>query len=522
MSRRDQASTRTPASLLPGLQIDEGGDRPLNWQFYQEIKRLVLDGIIPAGAGMPSPRLLASEYGCSRHTVATAYDYLVAEGILGASHGVGTFVADLPGIPPPGMDPPVMDAPGTSRISAVPPESGEGRAVPPPTASRFAAALLRGGIDRDEEDPLQSFGLPDSESFPYETWSRLQARIWSRPKRGLLRSVSAQGYEGLRQAVCDLAHRTRGIRATPDQVMITSGTTQSLDLLLRALLDPGDAVWVEDPGRPKAATLVEALGMRRVAVPVDRQGLQVDLAEARAPAAKAVIITASHHYPTGATLSLDRRLRLLAWARRTGGWIFEDDYDGEIIAGGQPILPIYSLGRNERVVYMGSFSKSISPQLRLGYVICHPALVQLLVRLRYYVDYFPSMSMQPVLAAFIAEGHLDAHIRRMRRAYRDRQAQFAAAIGQEAGDVLAVDSAASALFMTLLLRRAGPPGRDRWLAQQARRIGIPAFALSPFYFEAPPQPGVIIGTGRLDLPAIPGMVRQLAEAARRPDDPGGG
>jgi GntR family transcriptional regulator/MocR family aminotransferase len=255
--------------------------------------------------------------------------------------------------------------------------------------------------------------------------------------------------------------------------------------------------------------LLKALGMNGIAVPVDEHGLQVEVAEEVASGAKAVLITASHHYPTGATLSLERRLRLLSWANRTGGWIFEDDYDGEIIADGRPILPIYSLGQSDRVVYMGTFSKSISPQLRLGYLICHPDLVRLLVKLRYYVDYFPSMSMQPVLAEFIEAGHLDSYIRRMRRTYRERQTLFAAEISEYGAQEFALFKNAPTLFQPLGMLDTRNAFLDRNLAEQARQVGIPAFALSSFYFQAPARPGVIVGTGRLHRESIPTAVKQL-------------
>lgn len=493
MRKSSTPSFRSQASLLPGISIDKGSGRPMYWQLYDEIKRLVLDGVIPAGTSMPSPRLVASEFGCSRHTVATAYEFLIAEGILAANHGVGTFVSDLLDLTFAGAEASLLTAP-TPRSLEI---------------SRFAAELEHGGIARNEEDPLQTFGIPDAEGFPYELWSKIHGRIWSRPAPSLLQATSAQGYEGLREAICSFAHRTRGIKATPDQVLITSGTTQSLDLLLRGLLNPGDATWIEDPGRPKAATLLKALGMNGIAVPVDEHGLQVDIAEQQAGDAKAVLITASHHYPTGATLSLERRLRLLSWANRTGGWIFEDDYDGEIIADGRPILPIYSLGQSDRVVYMGTFSKSISPQLRLGYLICHPSLVRLLVKLRYYVDYFPPMSMQPVLAEFIVAGHLDSYIRRMRRIYRERQALFAGEISEHGAEEFVLFENAPTLFQPLGMRDTPNAFLDRNLAEQARQAGIPAFALSSFYFQALPKPGVIVGTGRLHRDSIPTAVKQL-------------
>jgi GntR family transcriptional regulator/MocR family aminotransferase len=504
MRKPRTAQPRAQASLLPGIRVDRNSPRAMYWQLYDEVKRLVVEGVIPGGTSMPSPRLVAAEFGCSRHTVATAYDHLVAEGILGASHGVGTFASHLAGLPIGGS-------------GHGPPAGGCAREL---NVSRFASRLQQERNLRDEEDPLQTFGIPDSTRFPWELWSKLHSQVWSSPKVTLLRSSNPQGYEGLRRAICELVHRTRGIRVTPDQVLITSGTTQSLDILLRALLDKGDRVWLEDPGRPKAAKLINALGMEAFPVPVDGNGLQVDVAERMAPDAKAALITASHHYPTGATLSLERRIHLLSWANRTGAWIFEDDYDGEIIADGRPIQPIYSLGQNDRVVYMGTFSKSISPQLRIGYLICTPELIRVLVRIRYYLDYFPSMSIQPVLAEFIDRGHLDSHIRKMRRAYRERQAIFAAEIEKQGSGEFTLYPNAPTLFQALGMRFTADPTLDRELSRLARDIGIPAYPLSSFFFEAPPKPGVIVGTGRLEPGFIGGAVTRLVAASRglrRPD-----
>jgi GntR family transcriptional regulator/MocR family aminotransferase len=448
---------------------------------------------------MPSPRLIASEFGCSRHTVSTSYDFLIAEGILVSRHGVGTFVSEVPSL--------LLEAPQSGDV-----EDGRSHAL---ALSRFATSLEDGGIGRDEEDPLQTFGIPDVDTFPWTQWAKIYSGIWSQPRPPQLRTFSAQGDLRLREAICQLAHRTRGIKATPDQVLITTGTTQSLDLLLRALLNPGASVWIEDPGRPKAAALIHALGMTAIPVPVDDAGIQVETAQEAFRGAGAALVTASHHYPTGATLSLERRIALLSWANQTGGWVFEDDYDGEIIADGRPMLPIYSLGCSDRVIYMGTFSKSISPQLRLGYLICRSDLVQALVKLRYYIDYFPPVSLQPVLAQFIEAGHLEAHIRRMRRIYRERQTIFSAEVARHGSNEFALTPTAPALFQTLKFRDLSADVDDRLLAQQARISAIPAYALSAFFFRASSQPGVIVGTGRLRVPAISEKVKQLVIAYRQ-------
>jgi GntR family transcriptional regulator/MocR family aminotransferase len=479
------------------LTLAADDDRPLYWQIYGEIKRLILEGIIPAGNLLPSPRILASQLNCSRHTVATAYDYMVAEGLLDSVHGAGTFVSKLSGA-----------IAGSSTLD----EQAGAFKIPP--LSHFSQTLTQGMLPRNEQDPLQVFGMPDSDAFPYEQWAKLFARIWSRPMRSLVQSSNPLGYPDLRRAICAMLHRTRGIQANPEQVLITSGTTQSLDLLLRVLLNPGDEVWIEDPGRPKAAALVRAHSMTPVSVPLDDSGLLVSEGERRAAAARAAIVTASHHYPTGATLSLERRVNLLSWANKAEGWIFEDDYDGELIASGKPILPIYSLGQAKRVIYMGTFSKSISPQLRIGYIIAHEHVISAVAQARYFLDYFPSMMIQPVLAAFITEGHLDGYVRRMRRIYKERQQLFAATVAERGPGLFQIKDNAPGLFLPLLPRADVPPGFDRDLAAEARRIGMPAYDLSSFYFQQPPEPGILIGTGRINPATMPDMVRQFIDAFR--------
>lgn len=498
MSENRKPPHRAQASDLPGLKLDPKDTRPLYWQIYGEIKRLILEGTVPSGNPMPSPRALSTQLACSRHTVATAYNYLVAEGLLDSAHGVGTFVSQLSGA-----------IAGDLLLQ----QEVEDLPIPPP--SQFYHRLTAGMLPRDEEDPLQVFGMPDSEAFPYDQWSKLHSRIWSRPKHSLVRAVSPLGYLGLREAICEMMHRTRGVRATTDQVLITSGTTQSLDLLLRVLLDPGDEVWIEDPGRPKVAALVHAQGMRPVHLPVDSAGALISEGERQAPRARAAVVTASHHYPTGVTMSLERRIELLSWASNNESWIFEDDYDGEMIATGKPLLPIYSLGKTNRTIYMGTFSKSISPQLRIGYIIAHPQVILALSRARYFLDYFPSMMAQPVLAAFINEGYLDSYVRRMRRLYKDRQLAFASVIEKEGPDIFNSLHNAPGLFLPLVLTRSAPAGTDAVMAREARRIGIPAYDLSSFYFRHQPRLGILVGTGRMSLKAIPNMARQLIAATRQ-------
>ncbi|HEV2510272.1 PLP-dependent aminotransferase family protein [Bosea sp. (in: a-proteobacteria)] len=487
LKRRDRSPChRSQISLLTGLDIAHESKVPLYRQIYGELKRLILDGALAPGVMLSSPRALADQIKCSRHTVATAYDYLVYEGMLRSEHGVGTFVSEL------------AAEMVSDRLLR---RDGDATAFSMPPLSRFGQRLTEMS-SRDETDPLQLFGASDSSLFPFEIWNRIHSRVWGGGKKRLGMSPLIGGHPDLREAISRLVQRTRGIQATPEQILITSGTTQSLDLLMRVLLDPGDKLMVENPGRPKAALLARAQGIELVPVDVDAAGLDVELGTDLACDARAALVTASHHYPTGATLSLERRIQLLSWASRTGGWIFEDDYDGELVAAGQPILPLFSLGRNNRVVYMGTFSKSIGSHLRIGYIIAHHEIISAIESARYYIDYFPPLTPQPVLATFIEGGHLESHIRRMRKVYSERQYLAKQEITRQAEGLFELSSEAPSLFLPAWLA-AAEPLTDKDIARLARSAEIPAFDMSSMYLTAARRQGIVLGTGRMDLKTIP-------------------
>ncbi|MBB3237079.1 PLP-dependent aminotransferase family protein [Phyllobacterium endophyticum] len=475
MAQRPKSSQ---VSHLTGIQIDRGNDIPLYWQFYLELKRLLLTGAIQTGDALPSARSLAREFSCSRHTVATAFEYLQAEGLLSSSQGVGTFVVDT----------------GTKPVAA----AATSVARQPITISRFAQRLAEKQTGRDEQDPLQTFGIPDAGSFPFGQWTKAYANVWRDPSPALRTRIDHQGFVELRQSICKLLHRTRGITASPENVLITSGTTQSLYLLVQLLLEPGAQVVIEDPGRPKVEALLRASEIAVHAWPVDQEGLQLQKLEPPNNAIKAVIVTPSHHYPTGASLSLQRRLTLLDWAHRNNNWIFEDDYDGEILADGKPVAPLYSLGQSDRVVYMGTFSKSIHPQLRLGYIVARPDLIRELIKVRYYIDYFPSTHLQPVLANFIDDGSLERHLRKMRRLYRDRQNAFIGELRRQDPGFFLLSEFAPTLFLPLHFAAGADFVDDTVVAGQVRAASIPCFGLSSFYTSTPPDEGLIVGTSRLE------------------------
>jgi GntR family transcriptional regulator/MocR family aminotransferase len=400
----DMATSRRAASLL--VRLDARRRQGLQQQIYAGIRRAILDGVVGPGTLLPSSRALAADLGVSRTTTLLAVQQLQAEGYLRARRGSGTAVADeipddlVPGRPPLGAQ----------------------RAWHPALSRRGAALVrVRQGAQRLDGPPRPfRLGTPAVDLFPVGVWSRLVNRR--------LRSVTATqldygdpaGLRGLREAIAEHVQAVRGTRCGAEQVVIVAGAQQGFELVCRVLLDPGDRVWMEDPGYPGARSALQAAGARIVPVPVDAEGLDVNHGVRRGRDARLAYVTPSHQYPLGVPMSLPRRLALLRWAHAARAWVIEDDYDSEFRYGARPIPCLHGLDSDGRVIYVGSFSKTLFPALRLGFLIVPSDLHDELVAARAAADQHPPTLDQAVLADFIGEGHFARHLRRMRLAYRER------------------------------------------------------------------------------------------------------
>lgn len=420
------ARRRVPSAPSLLVTLDATRDEPLHHQVYADIRDAILSGRIAARSQLPSTRLLASELRISRTTVSLAFDQLRAEGFLEARERGGTFVAAT--IP--------------DRVLSATPHppsrsSTHGRAAarsrPAPAAaepSRRGAALASlstPSLPLSGTQP-RAFrtGVPALDAFPYSVWGQIAARLWRRAPRALLAYGVPNGYEPLRRAIADYLEVSRGVRCTSEQVIIVGGSQEALYLAAHLLIEPGDTVWTENPGYPGARNALAAAGARIVGVPVDGEGL--DLAQGRglAPNARIAYITPSHQYPLGVTMTVGRRLALLEWARQAGAWILEDDYDSEFRYTSRPLPSLQGLDagngdREARVIYIGSFSKTLFPSLRIGFLVVPSALVDAFAAARAVIDRQSPTVDQAVLAEFIAEGHFVRHLRRMRALYAERQ-----------------------------------------------------------------------------------------------------
>lgn len=420
------ARRRVPSAPNLLVTLDATRAEPLHHQVYADIRDAILSGRIAPRSQLPSTRLLASELHISRTTVSLAFDQLRAEGFLEARERGGTFVAAT--IP----DRVLAAAPHPPSRSSM---QGRSAAQVRPVPSA-AVPSRRGATLASLTTPAMSFsglqprafrtGVPALDAFPHSVWGQIAARLWRRAPRALLAYGVPNGHEPLRRAIADYLEVSRGARCTSEQVIVVGGSQEALYLAAQLLIEPGDTAWVENPGYPGARNALAAAGARIVGVPLDGEGL--DLAQGLRLAAKARIayITPSHQYPLGVTMTIGRRLALLEWARRSGAWILEDDYDSEFRYTSRPLPSLQGLdaGRgdhNERVIYVGSFSKTLFPSLRIGFLVVPSPLVDAFAAARAVIDRQSPTVDQAVLAEFIAEGHFVRHLRRMRALYAERQ-----------------------------------------------------------------------------------------------------
>jgi GntR family transcriptional regulator/MocR family aminotransferase len=345
--------------------------------------------------------------------------------------------------------------------------------------------------------------------FPYEIWARLLARRarQSLPEHAFYQSQG--GYAPLREAIAAHVAVSRGVRCTPDQVILTAGTQGAIDLAVRALVDPGDVVWVENPGHFGALGALLVAGAQLVPVPVDAQGMDVEAGRQRAPEARLISTSPTHQFPTGVTMSLDRRLALLDLARETGVWILEDDYDSDYRFSERPLPALQGLDRANRVLYVGTFSKVLFPALRLGYLIAPLDLIDPLLATRRFIDVHVPILEQMTLADFMEEGHFADHLRRMTRLYLERRDCLVEELRAHLGGLLEVSVPLAGMQLIAWL----PPEKDDHRASAlAAQAGIAAAPVSRYCLEPPPRGGLVFGYAGVDEEVVRRAVGRLAVA----------
>jgi GntR family transcriptional regulator/MocR family aminotransferase len=455
---------------LHGWRLDRGGGEPLVRQIYGQVRSAVLSGALRAGTKLPSSRAMATRLGVARASVVAAYEQLLAEGYAEGRHGSGTFVAaDLASLSLRRRAArPVKPRPSPAPARAFPEFE---RATPQPDARPFNTGRT----------------LVDARTM--ETWRKLTQRAVRAFGANDLGYTDPAGLIELRRSLCDYLRAARGVRCDPEQIIVTAGTQQALDIAIRVLLAPGDEVWVEDPGYPLTHAQLLLANARPRPVPVDVQGLVVAAGRRAAPKARAAFVTPSHQFPTGVALSMARRLELLAWARASGAFIVEDDYTSEFRYSGPPLASLQGLDDAERVIYVGTLNKALFPGLRIGYAVVPEPLLASFVSARYLMDRQPPTLHQAVVAEFMQQGHFAAHIRRMRQMYREQRDALAETLARRAGGRLTVDVPDQGMHLVAYLH-----GRsDIATEAAAQRAGIVVRAISRFYRAAPARPGLMLG-----------------------------
>lgn len=488
-----------PARVDLFVELDEGAEMPLYRQLYEGIREAVLSGRLAPGTRIPSTRDLSEHLDVSRTTVLTAVNRLAAEGFLETKVGAGTRVH--PDIRPEGAG--LGDVPSEEEAGGSPGLSERGR--------RLARLDSPSPGRREEPTPFQP-GIPAIDRFPGEEWSRVIGRIWREAGHRELTYGDPGGEPVLREAVAGHLRAARGLRCTAEQVLVTSGTQQGLDLAARLLVDPGEAAWMEEPGYAGGRSPLQSAGADVRPIPVDEDGLRVSEGRRRAPEAAVAYVTPSHQMPLGVRMSLPRRLEMLEWAAEQGAWILEDDYDSEYRFEGRPLLPLRGIDRTDRVLYFGSFSKTMFPGLRLGYIVLPEVLVEPFRRFRATVDQHPPTVPQLAAAEFIDAGGFARHLSRMRPLYRKRHDILRGELEAEFGDAVEVAGTATGLHLVVHL----PNGvDDRDVCRRAGERGLDVYPLTSFHRDPERErPGLVLGFGAYNRRALEQGVQQLAETWR--------
>ncbi|WDY58021.1 MocR-like pyridoxine biosynthesis transcription factor PdxR [Pseudomonas sp. PSKL.D1] len=496
-----------------GLVIDRR--RGLSQQLYEALRSRVLDGRLSSGTRLPATRDLAAMLALSRNSVVRAYDQLYAEGYIESRVGDGTYVSRLEKISTQlstglsrglstGLSTfhsKVTEDLSSNMLSSEPLERLKSNHLPPPKTGAPRAFRV---------------GIPAFDLFPFNVWAKLQAGFWRNPDRVQLGYGDPAGEHGLRELISAYLRRSRGLSCTAEQIVITSGAQQAISLCAQLLLQPGDGVAVENPGYRAAGHTFAVAGGKVVGIPVDGEGMESARLE-QLKECRLAYVTPAHQYPTGVTMSLARRLALLAWAERRDGWIIEDDYDGEYRYSGAPLAPLAALDRQGRVLYVGTFGKIAFPALRLGYLVLPSRLVQSFSQGRALAMRHSEVGTQCVMAEFMAQGHFQRHIRRMRKAALSRRNVLKAGWPVGVSGLGPMPEVAAGLHVKVDVDNFA---REQELVAQAETVGVEVNPLSSYWLEDSPVPvdkraGLVLGFAAVPEGEIAEALMRLRKAWRK-------
>jgi GntR family transcriptional regulator/MocR family aminotransferase len=477
-------------------------------QIYQALRRAILTGQLAPGARLPSTRALAHELRVSRNAVLLAYELLLAEGYAAGRPGSGTYVAST--LPEALLTPLATTRPAVPIPHGFRPRlSTFGQRVVH-TSSHLAPGTMphAPAVRYDFR-----YGLPSVEEFPADLWRRLLAR---RARRTSVRSLHygpPEGYGPLRVALADYLRRARAVVCTAEQIVVVNGSQQALDLAARVLIDPQDRVMLEEPHYLGARLAFLGAGAALYTVPVDAEGLDTSQLPDPALGVRLAYVTPSHQFPSGAIMSLTRRFALLAWAERADAYVLEDDYDSEYRYEGRPLEAVQGLDRSGRVIYVGTFSKVLSPALRLGYLVLPQALVQPFIAAKWLTDRHTPTLEQEVLTDFITEGHFERHLRRTRTRNAARRAVLLDALSSNLGTRVEITGANAGMHLLLWFNDLSPRGLDTIIAAAAH-AGVGVYAVAPCYTQPPQRAGLLLGYTGMSETDIRAGIQRLARVVK--------
>ncbi|EMH4164751.1 PLP-dependent aminotransferase family protein [Pluralibacter gergoviae] len=477
------------------LRLEAQPEGRLHKKLYNAVRAAILDGSLPTGSRLPPSRDLATQLGLSRNTVLTVYEQLLAEGYIVSRSGSGTFVADT-------VPDALLFTSGHHETS-----TGNARSV---TLSARGENLLAHGRASPRQWGAFLPGVPDVTEFPHALLHKIRARVSRKPRPERLSYSPPGGSPALHQALMEYLRVARSVRCEPEQILIVEGIHQAIDLVSRMLCNPGDSAWIEEPAYWGIRNVLQMNGVSLKAVDVDLSGMDPPDAGEHPP--RLIFVTPSHQYPLGCVMSLARRQRLLALAKQTGSWIVEDDYDSEFRFSGQPIPALQGLLDEAPVIYVGTFSKTLWPGMRLGYVVLPRPLAAALKTAHGELYRSGRLAEQEALAQFISEGHYTAHIRRMRLLYGRRRQRLAGLIVDYLGrEALSEFNDNAGLHLVLKLD-AGCD--DTALADRANARGILVRPLSRYYLNEPVQRGLLMGFAAMPEEEMESAFKLLLECIK--------
>ncbi len=480
--------------------LDEKSAQPLYRQIYEAVRHAILSGNLHPTTPLPATRLLSKQLGVSRMTVINAYDQLFAEGYLEAKTGAGTFVAAH-------LPEEFLQTSGFERREHL--ENPLTRKIKFTAYGRNLAQHSNGILRRHGATKVLPFqhGVAAIEEFPFREWAKIALKWLKKPPSSILSYGDSVGFQPLREAIAAHLASARGVRCKVEQIIITNGTQQALDLIGRIFLTKGTDVCLEDPGYLGARDIFAATGARLIPVPIDDEGFDLQTARKRSRKARLVYVTPSHQYPLGVTMSLKRRLNLLKWAQEKDAFVIEDDYNSEYRYGGRPLASLQGLDRDGRVIYLGTFSKTIFPALRLGYMVVPTDLIEVFAAARALTDLHSPLIEQAVLAEFIAERHFARHIRRMRAMYEERQQILVDEARMNLKGMLEVAPAEAGMHLIGWLPRGI---YDRDVSRRAAEVNLNLAPFSAYCINEKLRGGLLLGYTAFNEKQIKLGVKKLA------------